>query len=213
MNVNVTIEQTEYNPVIELEENDINVSVNQEQVTYTVNLTIDRTGSAGISAYQVWLNEGNEGTEQDFLYSLVGAQGIQGIQGIQGVAGKTAYESALDGGYPVDKTEEQFNTDLADVSNKESLSNKKTDIETNKDSNTFYATIKSIYDWCIGKFQEKLISGENIKTINSESLLGEGNITITASATTDNTTITGAGTVEDPFKISDEYQRRINAGI
>ncbi|MBN2787417.1 MAG: hypothetical protein JXQ69_03740 [Paludibacteraceae bacterium] len=29
----------------------------------------------------------------------------------------------------------------------------------------------------------------------------------------DNVTITGTGTSTDPFKISEEYQRRINAGI
>ena len=65
------------------------------------------TGEAGASAYQIWLNNGNTGTEQDFLASLVGAtgaqgpagaagadgadgaDGAQGIQGIQGATGQT----------------------------------------------------------------------------------------------------------------------------
>jgi hypothetical protein len=247
--IELNIDKNEYVSEITIEQDIYTVELYKETIPYTIEVTIDRTGSAGISAYQVWLNEGNEGSEQDFLDSLVGAQGIQGIQGaqgIQGVAGKTAYESALDGGYPVEKTEAQFNTDLADVSNKESLSNKKTDIEANKDSNTFYATIKAIYNWGIGKFeplkgvddnyvtddekiklsnlsgtntgdqdlsglQEKLVSGENIKTLNNQSLLGGGNIEITAIA--DDYTLTGEGTTASPFKISDEYQRRINAGI
>ena len=33
------------------------------------------TGESGLSAYQIWLNEGNIGTEQDFLTSLIGEQG------------------------------------------------------------------------------------------------------------------------------------------
>ena len=56
-------------------------------------------GPKGDSAYQIWLNEGNVGTEEDFLISLqgrqgeqgvkgeIGEQGPQGIQGIQGVQG------------------------------------------------------------------------------------------------------------------------------
>lgn len=206
--IELNIDKIEYVSEITIEQDIYTVELYKETIPYTIEVTVDRTGSAGISAYQVWLNEGNEGSEQDFLDSLVGPQGIQGIQG---VAGKTAYESALDGGYPVEKTEAEFNTDLSDVSNKESLSNKKTDIEANKDSDIFYATIKAIYDWCVGKFQLKLVSGENIKTLNNQSLLGGGNIEITAIA--DDYTLTGEGTTASPFKISDEYQRRINAGI
>lgn len=44
-------------------------------------------GEYGDSAYQVWLSEGNSGTESDFLLDLVGEQGPQGIQGIQGIQG------------------------------------------------------------------------------------------------------------------------------
>ena len=38
-------------------------------------------GSDGLSAYQIWLNAGNSGTEQDFLDSLVGPQGPAGTGG------------------------------------------------------------------------------------------------------------------------------------
>lgn len=55
-------------------------------VDLTQNIT-NIVESPGKSAYQIWLDEGNEGTEQDFLDSLVGAQGIQGIQGEQGIQG------------------------------------------------------------------------------------------------------------------------------
>lgn len=35
-------------------------------------------GADGDSAYQIWLDAGNTGTEQDFLDSLVGADGVAG---------------------------------------------------------------------------------------------------------------------------------------
>ncbi len=44
-------------------------------------------GADGQSAYELWLAQGNTGSETDFLNSLVGAQGPQGIPGNDGVAG------------------------------------------------------------------------------------------------------------------------------
>jgi hypothetical protein len=44
-------------------------------------------GVDGKSAYQVWLDAGNVGTEVEFLASLQGPQGPQGIQGDQGLQG------------------------------------------------------------------------------------------------------------------------------
>jgi hypothetical protein len=43
-------------------------------------------GVDGKSAYEIWLDEGNTGTEQDFLDSLVGDDGAQGPPGADGVA-------------------------------------------------------------------------------------------------------------------------------
>ena len=49
---------------------------------------IDGTvGSDGLSAYQIWLAEGNVGTEQDFLDSLIGADGQIGADGARGPEG------------------------------------------------------------------------------------------------------------------------------
>lgn len=42
-------------------------------------------GPRGLSAYQIWLAEGNTGTEQDFLDSLVGTTGPAGDSGAAGV--------------------------------------------------------------------------------------------------------------------------------
>ena len=53
----------------------------------------------GLSAYEIWLQEGNEGTEQDFLNSLHGKDGINGVDGkdgINGIDGKNG-ENGKDG--------------------------------------------------------------------------------------------------------------------
>lgn len=52
-----------------------------------INGTNGTNGENGKSAYQIWLDEGNIGTEEDFILSLKGEQGIQGIQGPQGEQG------------------------------------------------------------------------------------------------------------------------------
>ena len=72
-------------------------------------------------------------------------------------------------------TQLEVNNFLAD---KENLSNKKTDVDANKTSNIFYASVKAIYDWGVGLFQPILISGTNIKTINGNSLLGAGDLIV-----------------------------------
>lgn len=46
------------------------------------------SGVDGKSAYQIWLDAGNVGTESDFLVSLKGPKGDTGIQGIQGLPGE-----------------------------------------------------------------------------------------------------------------------------
>jgi hypothetical protein len=51
-----------------------------------------QNGTNGPSAYDIWLSQGNTGTQQDFLNSLqgaVGATGAIGPQGIQGPVGAT----------------------------------------------------------------------------------------------------------------------------
>lgn len=42
----------------------------------------------GLSAYEVWLEQGNTGTEEDFLNSLKGIDGKDGLNGIDGKAGE-----------------------------------------------------------------------------------------------------------------------------
>ena len=56
----------------------------------------------GKSAYQLWLDEGNKGTEHDFLTSLKGEKGDQGATGETGQAGQpglSAYQLAVNAGF------------------------------------------------------------------------------------------------------------------
>ena len=58
-------------------------------------------GTDGKSAYQIWLDAGNTGSEQDFLNSLKGQNGTNGIDGAagqDGVDGKSAYQIWVDAG-------------------------------------------------------------------------------------------------------------------
>ena len=47
-------------------------------------------GTDGLSAYEIWLDLGNTGTEQDFIDSLVGPEGPEGPQGADGTNSSTS---------------------------------------------------------------------------------------------------------------------------
>ncbi len=51
-------------------------------------------GSDGLSAYEIWLNDGNLGSESDFLASLVGPAGADGVTGPQGPQGPAGADGA-----------------------------------------------------------------------------------------------------------------------
>lgn len=62
--------------------------------------------SSGQSAYEAAVEDGFDGTIEDWVLSLKGVDGDVGPQGEQGVAGKSAYEIAQENGYL--GTEEEF---------------------------------------------------------------------------------------------------------
>lgn len=68
---------------------------------------------------------------------------------------------------------------------RELSSNKSQDIEADKTSTTKYGSVKAFYDWAVAKFQLKLVSGTNLKTINGQTLLGSTDITISAGNSND----------------------------
>lgn len=53
----------------------------------------------------------------------------------------------------------------------ENTSNKSTDIETDKASNIKFPTVKAIYDWCVGRFQNKFVAGTNVSFDTTNPLL------------------------------------------
>jgi len=65
-------------------------------------------------------------------------------------------------------------------------------------------TIKSVYDWAIGLFQDILISGTNIKTVNGTTLLGAGDLSVAFSTLgviyVDTDGDNGTGDVSNPAK-------------
>lgn len=70
--------------------------------------SIEVSGGNGLSAYEIWLNDGHTGTESDFLNWLKGKDGVDGapgqngLDGKDGVDGKTPY--IQDGYWYIDGT-------------------------------------------------------------------------------------------------------------
>jgi hypothetical protein len=79
----------------------------------------------------------------------------------------------------------------------ENSANKSNDIETDKTSTSKYASVKQLYDWAVAKFQAILVSGTNIKTINSSSILGSGNLNTPDMDTTTAQDVLGVKTFRD----------------
>jgi len=49
-------------------------------------------GQDGLSAYEIWLAQGNTGTGSDYINSITGPTGANGIDGVDGTDGQSAYE-------------------------------------------------------------------------------------------------------------------------
>lgn len=67
-----------------------------------------KQATPGKSAYQLWLDEGNKGSEQEFLNSLKGAKGDDGATGETGKTGQpglSAYQLAVNAGFKGSETE------------------------------------------------------------------------------------------------------------
>lgn len=61
----------------------------QQAINKLYELMQSGTGTAGLSAYQIWTNQGNSGTEADFIASLKGPKGDTGPAGATGATGAT----------------------------------------------------------------------------------------------------------------------------
>ena len=96
-------------PIYTLEQNSVfstKVSKIIDESIYKVDIL-----EKGKSAYEIWLDAGNSGTESDFLTSL---KGDKGDKGESGENGKNAYQYASEAGYG--GTEKDFSKALLDSS-------------------------------------------------------------------------------------------------
>lgn len=77
------------------------------------------TGPSGDSAYQIWLDQGNTGSEQDFLDSLVGHTGPTGSTGEKGDTGNTGptgtWGGTVDQTYDATSSNPQSGTAVAEA--------------------------------------------------------------------------------------------------
>jgi len=72
--------------------NEVNSNLQNIELTPGADGQDGQDGADGLSAYEIWLNAGNTGTEQDFLASLAGTAGTDGTDGL------SAYEIWLNAG-------------------------------------------------------------------------------------------------------------------
>jgi hypothetical protein len=73
----------------------LNVVTTDSTFRDTIPVTV---GPAGLSAYEIWLDEGNSGSITEFLNSLIGAPGATGDPGSDGSDGLSAYQIWLNEG-------------------------------------------------------------------------------------------------------------------
>ena len=121
----------------------------------TLEIDIQAAGPQGLSAYEVALQNGFVGTEQEWLDSLKAEISEDEFKTINGesIVGQGNIE--ISGG--------SGTSNYNNLTNKPKINN--IELNENKTSSDL-------------GLQDTLISGTNIKTINNQSILGNGNITI-----------------------------------
>ena len=82
----------------------------------TATPVIGARGVAGMSAYELWLAEGNSGTKAEFLAALVGTKGDRGYRGSNGLTGPAGADGS-DGANGADGSDGSNGTDGSNGSN------------------------------------------------------------------------------------------------
>lgn len=90
---NVTVTEETANTVEVTELDEISVTVQEQEKTVIIKDLAGVQGIPGSSAYEIAIDNGFVGTEQDWLDSLKGADGVIGVDG------KSAYEIAVENGF------------------------------------------------------------------------------------------------------------------
>lgn len=150
----------------------------------TLEIDIEAAGPQGLSAYEVALQNGFVGTEQEWLDSLKAEISEDEFKTINGesIVGQGNIE--IGGG--------SGTSNYNNLTNKPKINN--IELNENKTSSDL-------------GLQDKLVSGTNIKTINGSSILGSGNLVIESgegglSSVAHDDTMTGDGTNASPLKVN-----------
>lgn len=106
------------------------------------------------------------------------SEGVDLVTLLAGKVNTTDVYNALDcivAGKVADARQLKVLKDLHDtlvtaVGLKEDSSNKSQDIETDKASTSKFGSVKAFFDWCVGRFQPKLVPGANIAIDNTNPL-------------------------------------------
>ena len=165
--------------------------------------TAGKDGTDGKSAYQIWLDNGHSGTEEDFLNWLkgekgdkgdtgaIGSQGDKGEKGDTGAAGKdgtdgkSAYQIWLDNGHS--GTEEDFLNWIKDSSS--------SDTDTNLQGLDFYLQNDGTYAVSVGKakYLSRIVIPEKYNNRDVTAIIDQGFADASVTELTIPSTITKIG--------------------
>lgn len=165
-----------------MEDGEDDSNINTETVELESETTVPRNG---LSAYEVAVAEGYEGTVDEWLASLVGPQGPQGPQGAtgpQGPQGPKGDTGATGATGPKGETGATGPTgpkgDTGPTGPQGPQGPAGSDADVTAANITAALGYTPVSPTQLAAKQDALESGVNIKTINNQSLLGSGNIDI-----------------------------------
>ena len=162
-----------------MEDGEDDSNINTETVELESETTVPRNG---LSAYEVAVAEGYEGTVDEWLASLVGPQGPQGPQGAtgatgpQGPKGDTGATGAT--GPKGDKGDTGATGPTGPTGPQGPQGPAGSDADVTAANIAAALGYTPVSPTLLATKQDTLESGVNIKTINNQSLLGNGNIDI-----------------------------------
>lgn len=180
-----------------MEDGEDDSNINTETVELESETTVPRNG---LSAYEVAVAEGYEGTVDEWLASLVGPQGPQGPQGATGATGPQGPKGDTGATGATGPKGDKGDTGATGPTGPKGDKGDKGDTgatgatgptgpqgpqgPAGSDASVTEANITAALGYTpvsptqLATKQDALVSGANIKTINNQSLLGSGNIDI-----------------------------------